>query len=234
MNSLLKWLLLSVLLLTIVQVEAQVSGYLGKRTIVGMEMSAFPNVWQYVQGERPIRLHWQAGLQVERIVSRRISAGASWHFFSTPLAYSSDSLSGTIALQGSHVGLDFRTYPYKRQGNLPPIGTFHRAGVSFLHYRLVDNAQAYDPAKGRNLASYQGLLLTYTLGHQWVWADQFTTNVGVRMSWTAAFSPSTFPYQDQVLWERSFGRIRAFFGAQIVVGAGYLLPVRQDQRPVSH
>lgn len=201
----------------------QVSGYLGKRTIVGLETSAFPNLWQSAFNDRPVALNLQTGLQAERILTRTLSVGASAQYFSTKSFYNTDVVSGNMSMRGYQIGIDLRAYSFQKNGNIPPLGAMHRFGISYLNYWLRDDNRRYFPDGRKALGRYEAALLSYTLAFQRVFLDRYVLTSGVRFSWTVALSPESFPDQDIYLWEKSMGRLRGFFGGQLVLGAGILL-----------
>lgn len=201
----------------------QVSGYLGKKTVVGVEAGFFPNAWQMIQQEDPLAINLRLGFQAERIVSRQLSVGGHVAAFSTSAAYRVDSAAGRMRLLGQQIGVDFRAYSPVRRGNLPPLGPVHRFGIAYVFYQARDLNRRYFPDGRPDLGRYQAALIQYTLGTQRVWNDRYTTFAGLSFSWTIALSPGTFPDQDLYLWEKSVGRLRGFFGGQLVLGAGILL-----------
>lgn len=202
---------------------AQVSGYLGKRTIVGLETSVFPNLWQSAINDRPVALNLQAGLQAERILTRTLSVGASAQYFSAKSFYDTDVVSGNMSMRGYQVGIDLRAYAFQKNGNIPPLGVMHRFGVSYLSYWLRDDNRRYFSDGRKSLGRYEAALLSYTLASQRIFFDQYVLTTGVKFSWTVALSPESFPDQDIYLWEKSMGRLRGFFGGQLVLGVGILL-----------
>lgn len=201
----------------------QVSGYLGKRTIVGVETRIFPNLWQSAFNDRPVALNLQAGFQAERILTRTLSAGVSWQYINTQSFYDTNGLSGNMSIRGHLVGIDLRAYSFQKNGNIPPLGVVHRFGLSYLTYWLSDDNRRYYPDGRKELGKYEAALLSYTLAAQRVFFDKYILTTGLGFSWTVALSPDSFPDQDIYLWERSMSRLRGFFGGQLVLGLGVLL-----------
>ena len=205
------------------EADAQVAGYLGHRSVLGVELGVFPNLWQTLQNEQPIRINTQFGLQGERVVTRGLAIGGHVQGFVVGRPYATTSSAGRMQMQGLQIGLDIRAYTFARKGNVPPLGPFHRFGVSFVEYRVKDLDQQYYPDGRENLGHFQAALLSYTIGAQRVIADRFTISAGMRLSWMVAFSPATFPSLDTYIWDASVGRLRGFFGGQFVFGSGILL-----------
>lgn len=201
----------------------QVSGYMGKRTIVGLETRVFPNLFQSAFNDRPVALNLQAGLQAERILTRTLSAGVSWQYITTQSFYDTDAVSGNMSIQGHVVGIDLRAYTFQKNGNIPPLGPMHRFGVSYLTYWLTDDNRRYFPDGRKELGKYEAAILSYTLASQRVFWDKYVLTTGVSFSWAIALSPDSFPDQEIYLWEKSMGRLRGFFGGQLVLGVGILL-----------
>lgn len=217
------FLICCVFLLGGLNLSAQVSGYLGKRTIVGIETRFFPNVWQTLSNDQPVRLNAQAGLQMERVLTRSLSAGIHVQALSSRTFYETAQGSGRIAISGQQFGIDIRSYTFRKRGNIPPLGPQHRFGLSFLRYQLRDLNLNYYPDGRRDLGTYQAAVLNYSLMTQRVYLDKYVLSTGVNFSWVIPFTPSGFPLTDSFLWDRSVSRLRGFFAGQLVVGIGVLL-----------
>lgn len=211
--------------LSLLGAQAQVPGYLGYKTSLGLELSGFPNVWFRFQEDQPLRLNLQYGLAAERVLTRRISMDALWQRWSAEDRYTWNQRSGTMSLSGSMFTLGVRLYTTRRAGNLPPLGPFHRFSATWVNYRLIDQDRNFYPDQRWSMGSFEALALSYTLGMQRVLYDRVTVMGGLRVGWLEPLSEAPGPKQETYIWDRSMNRSRGFVSGQLVLGVGWLFQV---------
>ncbi|MEO0469848.1 MAG: hypothetical protein AAF206_09530 [Bacteroidota bacterium] len=222
------------LLLSAGILPAQVPGYLGRRTVIRLNLHSFPAGSPVVNalnsdtlslGESlgELGLNLRFSLNAERVLSRRFSVGASLNQILTKTDYTFRGTSGDMRMVGVALGAHLHMYTFRTRGNIAPLGPYQKVGFHILRYQVRDLDEVFFPDGRRNLGNFTDLMISYSLGTQRIFADRFTWQVALEGAWVIKAFPQTLSEEDDFLYARSSSRLRRWFAINLQAGIGLLL-----------
>lgn len=205
---------------------AQVPGYEGKLWPIHLDFNLSPAVADWVfQPEGKLELNWRAGLEVDRVISRRISLGANYSIFRSRQNFLYQNQTGFLDLGGQAIGLQLKNYRFLRRGNLAPLGPYQKWEIQYLRYRLTDPRDEFPRPLDEDRLT-QDLAVSFTLGTQRMIGDYFTYHIGIQTAFVvnlggenARRMPDPIPYLNQI----AIRRLRGIFAVNLNAGIGVLL-----------
>jgi len=205
---------------------AQVPGYEGRLWPIQLDVNLSPAVadWGF-QPEGKLELNWRLGLEIDRVISRRISLGANASFFRSRQNFLFQGQTGFLDLNGHTLGLQLKNYRYLRRGNLAPLGPYQKWELQYLSYRVFDHADEF-PVPLEEDRIIRDLAASFTLGTRRMLGDHFTYHIGIQTAFVlnlngenARRMPEPAPYLNQI----AIRRLRGIFAVNLNAGIGVLL-----------
>jgi hypothetical protein len=166
-------------------------GYMGKKTVVGIEALAYPafgDYWAFngIHGYRVLpSLNRRVGVVARRALSRIHTVGGAAYYIDAAQRYEYfDSLTsvralGKLAYQAYAVHATMRWYTAFNAGSLAPIGLYHQADVFLMRYSARDLTGRY-PHSAHDFQPMTDYGVAYTLGLQHVFWKNLTYDVGMQ------------------------------------------------------
>lgn len=163
--------------------EAQTPGYRGKHWSVFYDLGVSPGLHTNYQKVDPnIYVGLKHSGSLDWVFSRNGSVGLSYKRFRTGTGISKDAgLAPTLVRVSGHgFGTYLKVYPFLKQGNIAPLGTWYKAEYMLLTYRSFEK----DPGTDSNELPYVGnsatSALLFSVGHNLLIKDIIFLNGGLQ------------------------------------------------------
>jgi hypothetical protein len=214
--------LLILLVLQTSLLTAQVPGYLGRKTLIGIGIQISPSLISRDLSVSPI--HFQERIEVSRVLSRNFALGISLNSIHSALNYSWHGKQGVAGIAGMAAGLNVQVYHFARGGNIAPIGPFEKLEILYVGYRMRDRDGNFFSDGRENLGSYSDLAIGLTLGTRRILSGSIFYSGGLQFAYaTGWFNQSGNP--DELELKRlSSSLLKGYFAVNLSLGIGILLP----------
>jgi hypothetical protein len=175
--------------------QAQPPGYLGKTTLARFNIDVAPAV-AYGFSEKLWGPNFRYGIQAERVLTRRFSAGLTAHRLVNRVRYDDVNAIagegvGLARVKATAAGLQFRMYQYWRKGNIAPLGPYQQVELMYVRYRVEDLDMRYPPGGMTDLGNYGDMVITIGAGSQRIVKDHICIQFGAQIGTLArAFNTS--------------------------------------------
>lgn len=205
---------------------AQVPGYEGRLWPIQLDVNLSPAVADWVfQPEGKLELNWRLGLEIDRVISRRISLGANAAFFQSRQNFLFQGQTGFLDLRGQSIGLQLKNYRFLRRGNIAPLGPYQKWEIQYLRYHLSDPRDEF-PMPIEEDMRVQDMAISFTLGTRRMLGEHFTYHIGIQTAFVLNLSGENarrmadpIPYLNQI----AIRRLRGIFAVNLNAGIGVLL-----------
>ncbi len=204
---------------------AQVPGYEGRLWPIHLDVNLSPAVADWVfQPEGELELNWRLGLEVDRVLSRRISLGANASILQSRQNFLYQGQTGFLDLDGHTLGIQLKNYRFLRRGNLAPLGPYQKWELQYLSYHIFDPREEFPvPIEDQRV---RDLAASFTLGTRRMLGEHFTYHIGIQTAFVlnltgenARRMPDPIPYLNQI----AIRRLRGIFAVNLNAGIGVLL-----------
>ncbi|MEM6346453.1 MAG: hypothetical protein AAF927_21365 [Bacteroidota bacterium] len=204
---------------------AQVPGYEGRLWPIHLDVNLSPALADWVfQPEGKLELNWRIGLEVDRVLSRRISLGANASVLQSRQNFLYQGQTGFLDLNGHTLGIQLKNYRFLRRGNLAPLGPYQKWELQYLSYRIYDPREEFPvPVEDQRV---RDLAASFTLGTRRMLGEHFTYHIGIQTAFVlnltgenARRMPDPIPYLNQI----AIRRLRGIFAVNLNAGIGVLL-----------
>ncbi|MEL7531456.1 MAG: hypothetical protein AAFN10_09125 [Bacteroidota bacterium] len=205
---------------------AQIPGYEGRLWPIHLDVNLSPAVADWVfQPEGELELNWRVGLEVDRVISRRISLGANASFLQSRQNFLYQGQTGFLDINGYTLGLQLKNYRFLRRGNLAPLGPYQKWELQYLSYQVLDPRDEF-PVPLESDQRVQDLAVSFTLGTRRMLGEHFTYHIGIQTAFVLNLSGENArrmadptPYLNQI----AIRRLRGIFAVNLNAGIGVLL-----------
>lgn len=202
---------------SVVQLSAQVPGYLGKRGFVEYDIAFVFDSWgptingkDYSMFPELLSLNFKHKLTLNYVISRKRSIGVTIENFKA--GYKSISIDDDyINLKGSSVGVEINNY-YLSRGGLAPYGAFFLTSIKYITTKL-DHPSLED----YNISNWY---LGYGLGVRKVIFNRFVLNAKGKLGFL--FGKQEYTDTSRIT-DGMYERIRRHFIFENSLGIGILL-----------
>lgn len=234
----------------------QASGYMGKKLLVTGEISFLNAVFNanhnMNQGLRKFAFNLRATADLDYVVARNASVGATFDVFATGTAFdwqtdkydellvqAIDSEFRHSRISGYGYGINYKIFRNPAKGGIAPVGSYVKFDMMLLDVRLrpFDNTanvahsfsdQFFTPA------------ISITLGRQRIFWDFLILRTGIQVG---IVPMGISPYlqklgdgiergtQQQELRAHAEARLMTYYLLNVNFGVGFLLPFRKTYRP---
>lgn len=204
--------------------QTNVPGYAGYRSIIKLEGMSFPAIRLYANGSDPeLRFNFQGGLQFERVLSRRLSAGLSVRRLKTRLHYTAADSSGLIQIRSTALGAFLQHYTFRSKGNPAPLGLYQKLEVQWVRYQLHDQDRTYFSDGREDIGSYSDLGINVGIGAQRIFHPRITFHTALIFGTVLGMPTSRSKGEQQELKRLATERLQGHFFINLNIGIGILL-----------
>ncbi len=199
----------------------QPPGYLGKTMVLDLSLEAAPAL--RVASKRdlpPYVMNLQLQLELEKILSRRYSAGVFVRPVMAGALYEQSNLEGKSLIRGMNIGTSFRIYSLRRKGNIAPLGPYKKIDIMYLTYWMIDRDRAFYQDGRSWLGRYHDLGIGIVIGNRIIFHDQVSFHYGIRFATILGMFKDD-PSSEQIYFKNlATNRLQGqyFFNFQIGIG----------------
>ncbi len=220
------FVLLCLMVLGGMHLQAQPPGYLGKTTLARVNMDFAPAI-AYGFSENLWGPNFRYGVQLERVLTRRFSAGLTAQRFSNRVRYD-DRMApigqgeGLARVHATAAGAQFRIYQFWRKGNIAPIGPYQQIELMYVGYRVEDLDKRYPPGGLTDLGNFGDVMISLGAGSQRILADRICIQFGAQIGTLATIFNTSFG-RDVPPQDLGASRIARNYSFTVNLGIGGLL-----------
>jgi hypothetical protein len=212
----------------------QAPGFLGNRNVGKVSMNLAPAV-AYGVSEGLWGPNFRLGLQYERVINRRFSAGLGVAALTNRVRYDDRDapvgegvgLARVSALTGS---VSLRAYQFWSTGTVAPLGPYQELEVFFIRYGLHDLDGRYPPGGQVELGSFSDMGLCFSMGTQRVWLQAYTIDLAGQIGTVMGALRTSFR-RDASPRDLGTARLARHFSLSFRLAVGGLFSTKREKEP---
>lgn len=208
--------------------KAQVPGYLGKRVSLFYNPAigvGFNTSYRKFSPTGPYPKMNQ-GAEVDYVVSRVSTVGASYQFFKSGKEIKSPFTFRLVhgRIEGHGVGAYMKFFPYTKRGNIAPLGPYTKIEYMFLFYSLKEKEGNYfSDGGGGKIGNYYTSALFLSIGQNHLFWDFLFLHYGLQGGFVVGMLNPQDPGDPTRFGPVLHDRLAAYFALNLKMGMGFLL-----------
>jgi len=201
----------------------QTPGYMGKTMVLDLSLEAAPALRVASQRDLPPYLvNVQLQLELEKVLSRRYSAGAFVRPVVAGAFYEQSNLEGKSLIRGMNVGASIRMYSLRRKGNIAPVGPYKKIDIMYLTYWMIDRDRAFYQDGRSWLGRYHDLGIGIVIGNRIIFHDLVSFHYGIRFATILGMFKDNLSDEEMYFKNLATNRLQGQYFFNFHIGIGIL------------